>query len=212
MPNQTSIEVIIQQERAPDLLKQARSGDADAFCELCRFHEGRLLRQAQVLCGSAIVAEELAQDVLVEAWKCLHRYDGRCQFFTWLCAILLNRHRNLRRERRPLPFSALSREEENSASETLDGLVDPGFRPDERTQESERNQALQRALCSLPPKHRDVIHLRFFVDDSLEGIACALNCSVGTVKSRLFHALEKLRRMPGLRHDLEPESMTRTRL
>jgi DNA-directed RNA polymerase specialized sigma24 family protein len=35
--------------------------------------------------------------------------------------------------------------------------------------------------------------MRFFVDDSLEGIAAALNCSVGTVKSRLFHALEKLR-------------------
>jgi hypothetical protein len=44
-----------------------------------------------------------------------------------------------------------------------------------------------------------VIHLRFYVDDSLEGIAAALGCSVGTVKSRLFNALDKLRAMNALR-------------
>src|SRR5439155_12223354 len=43
----------------------------------------------------------------------------------------------------------------------------------------------------LPAKHERVIYLRFYVDDSLEGIAAALGCSVGTVKSRLFHALER---------------------
>jgi len=47
----------------------------------------------------------------------------------------------------------------------------------------------------LPAKHQQVIYLRFYVDDSLEGIAAALGCSVGTVKSRLFHALDKLRGM-----------------
>ena len=50
----------------------------------------------------------------------------------------------------------------------------------------------------LPAKHQQVIHLRFYVDDSLEGIAAALDCSVGTVKSRLFHALDKLRGMNAL--------------
>jgi RNA polymerase sigma-70 factor (ECF subfamily) len=60
-------------------------------------------------------------------------------------------------------------------------------------QQIERNLLLQQSIGKLPAKHREVIHLRFFVDDSLEGIAAALNCSVGTVKSRLFNALEKLR-------------------
>ena len=46
--------------------------------------------------------------------------------------------------------------------------------------------------------------LRFYVDDSLEGIAAALGCSVGTVKSRLFHALDKLRAMHALREQREP--------
>src|SRR5512146_1936177 len=82
------------------LLDRARSGDADAFCELCRDYEARLLRQAWAVCGDPTGAEELAQDTLVEAWKCLRRYNGRCKFFTWLCAILLNRHRSSYRRRR----------------------------------------------------------------------------------------------------------------
>jgi DNA-directed RNA polymerase specialized sigma24 family protein len=50
----------------------------------------------------------------------------------------------------------------------------------------------------LPAKQQQVIHLRFYVDDSLGGIAAALGCSVGTVKSRLFNALDKLRGMNAL--------------
>jgi RNA polymerase sigma-70 factor (ECF subfamily) len=47
----------------------------------------------------------------------------------------------------------------------------------------------------LPEKHREIIQLRFFEDASLPDMAAVLGCSVGTVKSRLHHALEKLRKM-----------------
>jgi RNA polymerase sigma-70 factor (ECF subfamily) len=57
---------------------------------------------------------------------------------------------------------------------------------------------VRRCIEALPPKHQQVILLRFYVDDSLDGIAAALGCSVGTVKSRLFHALDKLRAMQAL--------------
>src|SRR5690349_5032235 len=87
------------------ILEQARAGDAEAFGELCHFYETRLLQQAMALCGNISLAEDLAQDTLVEAWKSLLRYNGRCRFFTWLCAILLNRYRNTLREKRTLPFS-----------------------------------------------------------------------------------------------------------
>ena len=55
-----------------------------------------------------------------------------------------------------------------------------------------------RCIQTLPARHQQVIYLRFYVDNSLESIAAALGCSVGTVKSRLFHALEKLRKMNAL--------------
>jgi RNA polymerase sigma-70 factor, ECF subfamily len=180
---------------SPDLLKRAQAGDAEAFCELCRPHEVRLFRQAISLCGENALAEDLAQDTLVEAWRCVHRYNGRCRLFTWLCAILLNRYRNVRRQKRPIPFSALAPGDEERARLLVDGLADSASQPDQAAQQAERRVLLYESIQQLAHKHREVIHLRFFVDDSLEGIAAALNCSVGTVKSRLFNALENLRRM-----------------
>jgi RNA polymerase sigma-70 factor (ECF subfamily) len=50
-------------------------------------------------------------------------------------------------------------------------------------------------VASLPEEHRLVVELRFFAGATLEEIAAALGCPLGTVKSRLHHALEKLRQM-----------------
>jgi len=150
------------------------------------------------MCGQASLAEDLAQDTLVEAWKCLPRYNGQCRFFTWLCAILLNRFRNAVRQKRPVAFSGLSGPDRHELEDGIGRLADPGFLPDEATQRRERAALLRSCIEALPAKHQQVIHLRFYVDDSLEGIAAALGCSIGTVKSRLFHALDKLRGMNAL--------------
>jgi RNA polymerase sigma-70 factor (ECF subfamily) len=71
----------------------------------------------------------------------------------------------------------------------------PPLAPDAAAQLQEEAARLRQCVEALPRKHQQVIYLRFYVDDSLESIAAALGCSLGTVKSRLFHALEKLRRM-----------------
>jgi RNA polymerase sigma-70 factor (ECF subfamily) len=191
--NPTFVEI-----EAPDtrsLLDLARAGDAGAFSGICRAYETRLLRQAMRLCGDATLAEDLAQDALVEAWRCLRRYNGRCQFFTWLCAILLNLHRNHLRKKRPRPFSAFSRHEHDEVQKNFANLADHNSNPGEAVQLQEQAAQMRACIRSLPVKHQQVVHLRFYADDSLEGIAAALGCSVGTVKSRLFHALDKLRGM-----------------
>ena len=182
---------------APDtrnLLDLAQAGDAEAFGAICRVYETRLLRQAMTLCGDAILAEDLAQDTLVEAWKSLRRYNGRCQFFTWLCAILLNRYRNVIRGNRFRPTSPPGGQDQE-ALEPQTNLPDPAALPDQAIERREQALLVRQCVQSLPARHQQVIYLRFYVDDSLEGIAAALGCSVGTVKSRLFHALEKLRKM-----------------
>ena len=195
---------------APDtqsLLDQARAGDAEAFGEICRVHETRLLRQAAALCGNLTLAEDLAQDTLVEAWKSLGRYNGQCRFFTWLCAILLNRHRNLLRKKRPLPFSAFSHHDRDGFQKTITNLADHDFRPDQTAQLREQAAQMRACIQALPARHQQVVYLRFYADDSLAGIAAALGCSVGTVKSRLFHALDKLRAMNVLNAHFEESGM-----
>jgi RNA polymerase sigma-70 factor, ECF subfamily len=191
--NPTFVEIEISDTRS--LLDQARAGDTEAFGEICHVHGTRLLRQAVTLCGNLTLAEDLAQDTLVEAWKCLHHYNGRCQFFTWLCAILLNRYRNALRKNRPLPASTLVGRDQDEFEKHTGNLTDHAALPDQAVEQREQAVLVRQCVQALPAKHQQVIYLRFYVDDSLEGIAVALGCSVGTVKSRLFHALDKLRRM-----------------
>lgn len=193
--NPTFMEVRVSEPAS--LLDQARAGDAEAFGELCRTMETRLLRHALSLCGDLSLAEDLAQDTLVEAWRCLRRYNGKCQFFTWLCAILLNRYRNVLRDKKAMPLFPFPENNEHF-HRGVDWLSKPEPPPDEAIDLREQAVALQRCIQKLPRKHQEVIYLRFYVDTSLESIAAALGCSVGTVKSRLFHALEKLRAMKAL--------------
>jgi len=190
------------------LLEQAQAGDVEAFGEVCRVYETRLFRQSLALCGNEALAQELAQDTLVEAWKCLHRYNGRCQFFTWLCAILLNRHRNTLRKKRPVAWSALGARDGEEFKNKIENTSSGEAQPDGAAELKEQAALVRRCIGALPAKQQQVIHLRFYVDESLEGIAGALGCSVGTVKSRLFHALEKLRAMNAMHaqfEELKPE-------
>ncbi len=191
--------VIAETSDVRNLLDLALEGNTEAFCEICRTYETRLLRQAMTLCGNATLAEDLAQETLVEAWRGLRRYKGRCQFFTWLCAILLNRYRNLVRQKCPRPLSSLARHDEEELQNTIDTLPDQDCPPDQAAQLREQSALVLGCIQALPAKHQQVIYLRFYVDDSLEGIAAALGCSVGTVKSRLFRALDKLRTMSALK-------------
>jgi RNA polymerase sigma-70 factor (ECF subfamily) len=151
------------------------------------------LRQALLLCGNQDAAEDLAQETLVEAWKSVRRFQGHCQLFTWLCAILFNRYRNKLRDRRPILFSDLvprEREEIENRAEPADDSS-----PAQTAQLREQGTLVRRCLEALPRKQQQVIYLRFYAGESLESIAGALGCSVGTVKSRLFYGMGRLRKM-----------------
>lgn len=185
-------------EDGSDLVGRARAGDGDAFDALCRIHGDRLYRQALGLCRDAAAAEDLVQETLIAAWGSLGRYDGGCRIFTWLCSILIHRHRSRLRRRWPRLFSSLPGAGDAGGGETsrvLETLADPDPGPAEAAVVGERAAAVLRSLDRLPARQREVVYLRFYADDTLEGIAVALGCSVGTVKSRLFHGLERLRRL-----------------
>lgn len=181
----------------PALLERACAGDGDAYGEVYRAHSQRLLRHAFRLCGNAVLAEELAADTLVEAWTQLRRFNRRCEFFTWLCAILLNRYRNHSRKNRRLVFAAGTPDADPFQVLGLNP-ADPANAPDEVAATRDQSILVRNCIARLPARHQQVIYLRFYVDDSLEGIAAALGCSVGTVKSRLFYALDKLRKLEAL--------------
>ncbi len=166
-----------------------------AFCRLAAEHEGRLLQQAYGLARDASAAEDLVAETLVEAWRSLSRYDGTCRFSTWLFSILLHRHQKaLRRARsRPIPLAALPLAEADERRQAQESLPALGPSPAEEAMRREAAEKLREAIDALPEKHQQVVLLRFFEGASLSEIAGVLGCSVGTAKSRLHYALEKLR-------------------
>lgn len=184
---------------AGELLARARTGDSHAFSELAAQHESRLLQQAYGLCRDQTTAEDLASETLVEAWRSLGRYHQTCRFSTWLFSILLHRHqKHLRRARsRAIPLAQMPEIEAEERQRLQDNLPAGDASPAEAAEQQEFAGRLHLAIASLPEKHRRVILLRFFEDASLPEIAALLGCSVGTVKSRLHYALEKLREMEG---------------
>jgi len=178
-----------------DLLTRARGGETAAFCQLAADHERRMLQQACGLTRDVSAAEDLVAETLVEAWRSLGRYNGTCRFSTWLFSILLHRHQKaLRRARsRPIPLAALPVAEADARRQAQESLPAADASPAEAAMRQEAAAKLRQAVAALPEKHQQVVLLRFFEDATLTEIAALLDCSVGTVKSRLHYALGKLR-------------------
>lgn len=196
----TEARIAATAEVEAELLARAQTGDPEAFCELGRAHETRLYRQALALGHDPRLAEELTAETLVEGWRSLARFDGSCRFSTWLYAILLHRyHKAVRRPRsRPIPFSDLETADADAAATLPAAPADSPSCPSRDLREREQAAELLAAIATLPDKHQPVVLLRFYEDAALVEIASALGISLGTVKSRLHHALEKLRQIPGL--------------
>ena len=108
------------------------------------------------------------------------------RFSTWLYGILRHRFLKGRRQQNAARLSA---------SDGLDQTPCIAYTPDRSAETSEDALRIRRAVASLPEEHRLVVELRFFAGATLDEIAAALGCPLGTVKSRLHHALKKLRQM-----------------
>jgi RNA polymerase sigma-70 factor (ECF subfamily) len=168
-----------------ELIHRAQAGDGSAFQTLADLHDEPLFRCALTLARDRQLAEDVAQETLLEAWRSLGRFDGRCRFSTWLYGIL--RHRFLKAIRRAsLPCVELPSDDGSSLPHSLSD-------PSGELQRADDAARVRQAVAALPAEHRDVIELRFFADASLDDIAAALDIPLGTVKSRLHNGLEKLR-------------------
>jgi RNA polymerase sigma-70 factor (ECF subfamily) len=149
----------------------------------------RLMGQALAFCGDDHLAQDLVQETMIAAWKSLPRFDGSCRFFTWLYVILLRQHRrSLGWFSRRLPLATL---EQQAAANRFE----PAAAQDSEDVEGAAAELLRAMLTALPARHREVVRLRFYAEASEVEIAAALGISTGTVKSRLHHALTKMRRM-----------------
>lgn len=178
-----------------ELVARAQAGDAAAFEELVRRHEGKVRRLAQYLChGHAQDGEETAQNALLKAYLHLAAFRGESQFCTWLARIAVNECRmHLRTQRRAPRSQSLDNELGEEGNISLE-LVHASDDPEEQCCREEFQAILQRALRAMGEKYRLA-----FVLSKIEGLtnkelAARLGVSVPTAKTRLLRARRRLQR------------------
>jgi RNA polymerase sigma factor (sigma-70 family) len=175
----------MQPEVAPwveDLLRIRDQRDEKAFVRVFQ-HFGPRVKAFLMRTGmDAALSEECAQEVLVTVWKKAHLYDAsRASPSTWIFTIARNKKIDvLRKQRRPEPEDLTWGPEEEPDQADILGLQ----------QESEQ---LSRALRDLPKKQRELIEKAYFGDLSHSEIAAQTGLPLGTIKSRIRLALERLR-------------------
>jgi RNA polymerase sigma-70 factor, ECF subfamily len=174
------------------LVERCRQGDPQAFARLVAVHEGMVFNLAGRLLGDAEEAKDVAQDVFLQVYRTLGRFEGRSSLKTWIYRIVVNQCHNRRRfwgrrkkdQSRPL-------EELTRADEARLVAAEPG--PFEQVRCQERSRRVQAALLGLSFEHRAILILHEVEGLSCQVISATLGVAEGTVKSRLSRAREALR-------------------
>ncbi len=166
-----------------EAIQQCQAGNVAALGVLFELHHHSVFRTSYGIVRRHDLAEDVTQQVFIELFSAIRRYDVRRPFPPWLHRIAV--HRSLdelrRRKVRDVPIEAAA------------GLPSLSTSPEQAAEESELRSAIRNALGSLQPKHRAAVVLRYYQGFSEAETAVALGCRLGTVKSRLHYALRRLR-------------------
>lgn len=177
------------------LVAECRQGDPDAFARLVALHEHMVFNLALRLTGDPEEARDVAQDVFLQVFRMLSRFEGRSSLKTWIYRIVVNQCHNRqrwwkrRRKDRMRPLEDLT-----PADEAQMSARSQASNPYEEIRRREQGHAVQAALLGVSFEHRAILLLREVEGLSVEQVAESLGLPAGTVKSRLSRAREALRR------------------
>lgn len=165
------------------LIFKAQKGDQEAFCELVRYFQDRVINVVYRMCGDPYLAEDAAQVAFIKAWQHLPEFQLHSNFRNWLYRIAINAALDVLRKEKP--------------TENFDEiqLISPLEDADAFLEKQDRNREIHKAVMSLPDASRTVIVLREYEGLSYKEIAETLDISIGTVMSRLNYARNRLAAM-----------------
>lgn len=180
------------------LVQRTLAGDLRAYELLVLKYQRRVERLIGRMVRDSDLVQDIAQETFIRAYRALAQFRGDAQFYTWLYRIAVNTAKKqlvaLRRD--PLVFESQlrsSEDDETSAGEReLNSLSSDAETPDAVLASKEIAAAVNDVLDSLPEELRMAITLREIEGMSYEEIAQALDCPIGTVRSRIFRAREAI--------------------
>ena len=184
------------------LVGAARQGDTQAFEELVARHRDKIYARAFSMLRNEQEAIDLSQEAWVKGWQRLNQFQGESSFGTWMTRIVINLCLDeLRRQKRQRTDSMEAIEEESGGVERQMPILE--VNPTAGLERTELRQRIDRAMSQLSHEHRTVLVLHEFEEMEYKQIAKTMECSIGTVMSRLFYARRKL---AALLTDLKKES------
>lgn len=180
------------------LVQRTLDGDQRAYELLVIKYQRRVERLIGRMVRDSDLVQDIAQETFIRAYRALSQFRGDAQFYTWLYRIAVNTAKkqlmDMRRD--PLvPMSALqgdSDDETSGLERELTSQVADTETPEALLASKEIAQAVNAAMEALPVELRQAITLREIEGLSYEDIAAALDCPIGTVRSRIFRAREAI--------------------
>ena len=176
-----------------EIVRRVQEGDVAAFDQLVLKYRGRVYSVIYNLTSNREDASDLTQDAFIKSFQSINRFQGQSSFFTWLYRIAVNSTLTHLRKNRLRTFFSFEKinEDDKVSSEVIAALTDDTG-ADHETFARELQEKLNEAMQKLSIRHRTVITL--FEIDGLghQEIAEIMNCSVGTVRSRLHYAKQLL--------------------
>jgi RNA polymerase sigma-70 factor (ECF subfamily) len=182
-----------QDDTDQQLVRRVQEGDRTAFDLLIRKYQHRVLKLVGRFVSDAAEAEDVAQEAFLKAYRALPSFRGESAFYTWLYRIAINTAKNalVSNRRRPVDFDLDLQDPEQYDRHAK---LKEGDTPEGVLLTEEIRQTVAQAMEQLPEDLRTAIVLRELEGLSYEEIAEAMDCPVGTVRSRIFRAREAIDR------------------
>lgn len=177
-----------------DLVRRAQAGEYAAFDALVTKHRGKVYAMIMNMVKNDADAWDLAQDSFIKAWRALPKFENRSKFSTWLFRISHNVVYDWMRKKKIRSEGELDDEllDTNRIDMTAATAPKHSPRPDEEMEGNELRREIEDALNKLSPQHKETIVLREVQGMDYKEIADVMDCSLGTVMSRIFYARKKL--------------------
>jgi len=175
------------------LVSRSRNGDLTAFDQLVKKYEKQVFNLAYRMIGNYDDANDLAQEAFLRVYRSLPKFRGDAAFSTWLYRIVSNTCLDELRRRKQQRIESLDGPITSETGDYVRQIQANSDLPEVTVEKQELREFVQKAINQLPEDHRVVIILRDLQGLSYQEIADILNCSIGTVKSRLNRGRLKLR-------------------
>jgi RNA polymerase sigma-70 factor (ECF subfamily) len=177
------------------LVARTLAGDMRAYELLVLKYEKRIHRLIGRFIRDDGLVEDLAQETFIRAYRALAQWRGDAQFYTWLYRIAVNAAKRALMEAKRDPIiteSAMHGKDEEEDEASLPDLDVHGETPETILASRQIADAIQSVMAELPEDLRQAVSLREIEGMSYEAIADAMNCPIGTVRSRIFRAREAI--------------------